>query len=151
MAAALMVGVWPYAALAAPDLAKAVAERNINRIEKLLASGAAVDEPDAEGRTPLFHAASHGDVALMQRLLDKGATANSHDKDGDTPLIAALRNPTTQWAAARLLLDKGADINAADNAGRTPLMEAVLRAPQVLDTDSQVAMVRGLLDGGADP
>jgi len=151
MAAALVVGVWPHAALAAPDLAKAVAERNTNRIEKLLASGGAIDEPDTEGRTPLFHAASHGDLALMQRLLDKGATANSHDQNGDTPLIVALRSPITQWAVARLLLDKGADINAANNAGRTPLMEAVLRAPGVLDTESQVAMVKGLLDAGADP
>jgi hypothetical protein len=139
------------AALAAPDLAKAVAERNIGKIDKLLAAGGPVDEADADGRTPLFHAASHGDAGLIQRLLDKGASPNSGDKDGDTPLIVALRNPTTQLAAVRPLLDKGADINAADKAGRTPLMEAVLRAPEILDTDGEVAVVKALLEAGADP
>lgn len=141
----------PQGALAAPDLAKAVADRNLKKIDKLMAAGVAVvDEPDAQGRTALFHAASYGDQALVQRLIEKGAAVDTADEGGVTPLMVALRNPSTEWAVVQVLLDKGANINAADKTGRTPLMEAVLRAPRVLDTEGQIAVVGALVAAGAD-
>ncbi|WP_029913705.1 ankyrin repeat domain-containing protein [Caulobacter sp. UNC358MFTsu5.1] len=138
-------------AFAAADLAKAAADQNIKKIDKLLAAGAAIDEVDTEGRSAFFHAAAKGDLSLMQKFAEKGAGVDLRDKSGATPLLAALRNPTSQADVVQFLLGKGADINAADQGGRTPLMEAVLRAPQVLDTDGQVAMVGLLLKAGADP
>ncbi|MBO9557135.1 MAG: ankyrin repeat domain-containing protein [Caulobacter sp.] len=155
-AAAVGVAVLLLAASAAPafaaaDLAKAAADQNIKKIDKLLASGAAIDEVDSEGRSAFFHAAAKGDLSLMQKFAEKGAGVDLRDKSGATPLLAALRNPTSQADVVQFLLGKGADINAADKDGRTPLMEAVLRAPQVLDTDSQIAMVSLLLKAGADP
>ena len=138
-------------ALAAADLAKAAAEQNIKKVDKLLAAGAVIDESDSESRTAFFHAAARGDLDLMQKLSDKGAAVDHRDKTGATPLLAALRNPASPAPVIDFLLAKGADINAADQGGRTPLMEAVLRAPEVLDTDGQVALVAALLKAGADP
>ena len=140
-----------FAAAAKAELAKAAADQNIKKIDKLLASGAAIDEVDSGGRSAFFHAAAKGDLSLMQKFAEKGAGVDLRDKSGATPLLAALRNPTSQAEVVQFLLGKGADINAADQGGRTPLMEAVLRAPQVLDTDGQIAMVSLLLKAGADP
>ena len=150
-AAALLLVASAHPALAAADLARAAADQNIKKIDKLLAAGAAIDEPDTEGRSAFFHAAARGDLGLMQKFADKGAGVDRHDNTGATPLLAALRNPASQASTVEFLLAKGADINAADQGGRTPLMEAVLRAPGVLDTDSQVALVAALLKAGADP
>lgn len=150
MAAALLVAS-AHPAMAAADLAKAAADQNIKKIDKLLAAGAVIDEPDSEGRSAFFHAAAKGDLGLMQKFAEKGANIDRHDNTGATPLLVALRNPATQASAVEFLLAKGANINVADKGGRTPLMEAVLRAPEVLDTDGQVALVAALLKAGADP
>jgi ankyrin repeat protein len=133
------------------ELAEAVAKQKIGKIEKLLTSGADIDTPYQDGRTALFYAASQGNEALVSRLLAVNAKVDARDASGATPLMAALRNPATRWPTAKLLLDKGADINVADKHGRTPLMEAVLRAPGMMDTDAQSAVVEALLAAGADP
>lgn len=150
MAAVLLVAS-AHPALAAADLARAAADQNIKKIDKLLAAGAAIDEPDGEGRSAFFHAAAKGALGLMQKFADKGASIDRRDNAETTPLLAALRNPATQMPVVEFLLAKGVDINAADKGGRTPLMEAVLRAPGVLDTEGQVALVAALLKAGADP
>ncbi len=133
------------------DLAAAVEQRNLRKIEKLLASNVAVDVPYQDGRTALFYAAGMGDEVLVDRLLKLGAQVDARDSSGATPLIAAMRNPATKWSTAKMLIDAGAAINATDINGRTPLMEAVLRAPQMMDTEGQVAMVEALLAAGGDP
>jgi ankyrin repeat protein len=156
-AVALLLACGPApGAWASPDLAKAVAAHNLKKIDKLLADsaatgGAAIDDADEDGRTALFHAAAQGDAPLIQRLIDKGAAVNRADNTGATPLIEAMRNPATQLPAVQLLLARGADLNASDKTGRTALMEAVLRAPRILDTDAQAAMVEALVAAGADP
>lgn len=138
-------------AVVKPELAEAVAKEKTARIDKLLAAGVGIDERYLEGRTALFYAASQGDDGLVGRLLQAGAQVDARDVSGATPLVAALRNPSTRWSVVKLLLDKGADVNAVDGEGRTPLMTAVLRAPAILDTQGQIAMVEGLLAAGADP
>ena len=49
------------------------------------------------------------------------------------------------------MLARGAKINASNRAGRTPLMEAIIRSPGVTDFRSETAMVKALLDAGANP
>jgi Ankyrin repeats (3 copies) len=147
-AAIFLLAAWP--AAASPELAEAVAKQKLSKVEKLLKPGAAVDGVYLEERTALFYAASQGDEALVGRLLDLGAKVDARDESGATPLLAAVRNPATRWSTVKALLDKGADVNVADKAGRTPLMEAVLRAPGILDTEAQVALVQSLIAAGAD-
>ena len=141
----------PAPALPKAELAKAAAEHNVKKIDKLLATPAPIDEADAKGRTALIYAAAQGDLELVNKLLAKGAAADVKDTFGATPLIEALKNPATSPDLVKALLAKGADVNASDRSGRTPLMEAVLRAPQMIDTDAQVAMVKTLLAAGANP
>lgn len=67
-------------------------------LEVLLASGVAVDTPDAKGRTPLIVAlqstsAQESDtVETVRLLLAKGADVNVKDPDGHTPLYFAVRH-----------------------------------------------------------
>jgi ankyrin repeat protein len=57
--------------------------------DALLEAGAAIDQPDARGRTALHYAAAAGytDVALL--LVDRGASLAVVDADGVTPIDAA--------------------------------------------------------------
>ena len=87
------------------------------RVEKLLARGADVNEPDADLDTPLHGAAQGGDVEVIRMLLDKGAKVNAKNKVGGTPLMwAAVYG---HHDAAKLLLDRGADASVKDAEGNT--------------------------------
>lgn len=105
----------------------------------------------AQGATPLFFAASVGDVDVMQFLLAHGADPHLATMDNTTPLIAAAglaveesetRIPEARHlAAVRLLLDLGADARSANTLGDTALHGAAF-----LGYDSVIQL---LLDGGA--
>ena len=84
-----------------------------------MADTAAVDAPDQYGRTALWWAARHGDLAEISRLLAAEAEVDAADIDGETPLHCAAR-----WgfgAVAELLLQGGADPQSAGLYGVTPL------------------------------
>jgi len=87
------------------------------RVEKLLARGANVNAPDADGDTPLHGAAQGGDVEIVRMLLDKGANVNAKNKVGGTPLMWAAVYGNHD--AAQLLLNRGADASAKDAEGNT--------------------------------
>ena len=148
----------------APDAAVALAE-----------SGANLNLTDPDGLTAMVLAIvnSHFDVAA--RLVEKGADPNIGDKVGMAALYAAVdmvnppnllnrpkmtpTGPPTAAGLVTLLLAKGANPNqtlkapllmrqhntgdAAMGDGATPLM----RASQIPD----LALIRALLDGGANP
>jgi ankyrin repeat protein len=84
--------------------------------------GAAADEPDVEGRTPLSWAAEAGHLPLVKHLLERGATLDQPDVQGRTPLFHAVLG--NQPETVSFLLDAGADVNPADAFGDTPLMLA---------------------------
>ena len=96
---------------------------NKERVEKLLAHGADVKMPDADGDTALHGAGQTGNVEIIRLLLDKGADPNAKNKQGGTPLM---------WAAVyghrdavQLLLSRGATASLKDNDGMTALDWAV--------------------------
>ena len=106
-----------------PALFAYVWRDNKERVEKLLAHGADVKLPDADGDTALHGAGETGNVEIMRLLLDKGADPNAKNKVGGTPLM---------WAAvfghrdaAQLLLSRGADPSLKDNDGMTAFDWAV--------------------------
>lgn len=73
----------------------------------VLQYGADVNLQDRIGLTPLYHAASAGNMAVVRLLLDNGADVNATNEIGVTPLFAALARKRTR--VATLLRQRGAD------------------------------------------
>ena len=59
-------------------------------VSQLLAAGAAVDQQNVRGRTPLFLASLHGHPQAAKELLAAGASIDCSDTGGMTPLHAAV-------------------------------------------------------------
>ena len=73
-------------------------------ILEALGKGAAVDERDSEGKTPLMFAGRNNrDPDAIRALLDAGAAVNDRSKDGVTALMfAASRNDSPEALSALL-------------------------------------------------
>jgi uncharacterized protein len=117
---------------------------NQETVNLLLAAGADVSG-DRWGNTPLFYAASSGDVALARELLDRGAAVDAPEVRGISPLMVSVRSPE-YLPVAKLLLDRGAKVNHRDRYGGTPLMAAAMGADR---HPSNAACLRLLLARGA--
>ena len=64
------------------QVSKGDSSDNHQAIKSTIASGAKVDTTDAEGNTPLHHAAAKGDLALCQTLVSAGAKLDAlNEKD----------------------------------------------------------------------
>ncbi|MEW6270573.1 MAG: ankyrin repeat domain-containing protein, partial [Thermodesulfobacteriota bacterium] len=114
---------------------------DLELVRFLHAKGAAVDEPDVQGRAALSHAAAEGRVEIVRWLVDNGAEVDRPDWQQRTPLFhAALRDQT---AVVALLLDRGADPNVRDQFGDTPLIVACAKG----NADTAALLVAR----GADP
>ena len=69
----------------------AAAAGNAAKVARLLAAGAAVDEPGARGMLPIHLAAEGGHSAVVQLLLAGGASPRAPDASGKLPIhIAAI-------------------------------------------------------------
>ena len=99
---------------------------------KLIDHGGDLFGSDADGKTPVHHAAAHGMLHTLTILLQRGCDPNVRDREGQTPLHHALKQSLPQATALlRALVLHGADPEAADSAGETPL-------GQVLEADNEV-------------
>jgi ankyrin repeat protein len=109
-------------------------------VRTLLALGSDIEERDADGRTPLAHAAMRGDLRITESLLEKGADVAVPDNGGLTPLAYAFVGGNE--ATITLLRQSGADFDARDSRGLALLAYAVL--------ENRTKLVKLLLDCGAD-
>ena len=89
-------------------------------VTTLLANGADPRACDAEGNTPLHHAARSGDPGVAAQLIDAGGELDAPNRAGLTPLGAACA--CGNWRLARFLLDRGARAEPAQ--GQPPLLAA---------------------------
>jgi ankyrin repeat protein len=140
------------------DVVKALIARGADPNARLLQATAArrlsndVSLPRSlVGTTPLWLAASYGELEILQVVGDKADPALTAN-DGSTALMAALgRSPSTSMSAAgrsqsatveaaRYLVDRGVDVNAADEEGNTALHRA---ASNGLDPVVQLLVDRG--------
>lgn len=125
------------AAFAGP-VADAAKKGDIAEIERLIASGADINEPGSM-ISPLHTAAMNGHAEAVRVLAAAGAELDSQSAIG-TPLHAA--SVFGKVEAVQALLAAGANPDARDRDDFTPLMRAALKG--------QVAAAEQLLAGGAD-
>jgi ankyrin repeat protein len=125
---------------AASDVADAVMRGDEAALRALLAEGADVDAPQADGATALHWAVYHGDAAAADLLIEAGANVSAANRNGATPLSLASINGDAAMLSA--LIEAGADPNERQSLGQTPLMLAARTGnPDALTV---------LLDHGAD-
>ena len=123
------------------DIWLAAARGDIDRLAELLAGDEPVNARDADGNSPLHHAAWNSQLKAMQLLLDHGANINSQSGQLWTPLHWAARNgraPSIRW-----LLDHGAKVDVPAHLDQTALHLAA-------EHNYQVTLAL-LLEAGADP
>ena len=101
------------------ELIEAARAGDVKRVNQLLKRGAKVDEPDAEGRTPLCYAAWKGHVKMVKVLLENKADVEKAKDNGCTPLFDAAEMGHTH--AIELLLEYNADVNKGNKNSCTPL------------------------------
>ena len=107
----------------AGELFDATSKGDAAAVDRLLSSGAAVDEPGRNGETPLIIAALNDRQDIAALLLAHGADIRARNAGGFTPLHAAAYSGSA--SVASLLLAKGAAIEDTNNkAHASPLMIA---------------------------
>jgi uncharacterized protein len=101
----------------------AVAEDDIESLERLLREGIDVNAAKGEYKTTiLMEAAVRGNMGVMRLLLEKGSNVNMADQDGWTALMGATVQGRLE--PVKLLLEHGADVNAKNHNGETALVIA---------------------------
>lgn len=111
---------------------------------------------DSGGFTPLLYAVREGCNACVDVLIKSGVDLDKPDPDGVSPLLLAILN--ARWDIAKQLIDAGADVQQWDVFGQAPLFAVAnnrkasgLRPNQPLNENDGLAIVRALLERGADP
>jgi len=112
-------------------------DQEIQRIQQMIQNSPdLINHASGDEGTPLFSAASKGEMRVAGFLLDHGADVNApagtHGKIWDTwtPLMAAA--DYGHKAMVDLLLTRGADVNWQNKGGETALYRAVLRGFQAV-------------------
>jgi ankyrin repeat protein len=114
-------------------------------LEHLLAAGAAVDEADQRGQTPLMYAVESGSTRTVRLLLEKGADPNRLDSNGGSAFGRAVGGYRASPEIARMLAKAGAKVDMKDSNQRTPLSHACESYSMSTET------IKMLLELGADP
>lgn len=139
-----------------PALAFAVGKGDVKTARVLLNRGADPNSPGA----PLAAATAAGSVELARLLLDRGADANGGNAARGMPLFGAIAAKSD--VLTELLVARGADVREPSilrefvKRGNAEAVSALLAKKVVPPADifeftSDAAMVKRLVEGGADP
>ncbi|MBV8253959.1 MAG: ankyrin repeat domain-containing protein [Chitinophaga sp.] len=118
----------------------AVAQSNINEIEKQFQNGISLDLLAGDGLAPMHWSIAAQEIQAMEKLLALGANPDSRSNQGATPLMNAVQSNKIHHL--NLLLQSGANPNATDMRGFT----ALHRAAEMGLSDIVVSLLRS----GAD-
>jgi len=118
----------------------AVAQGNINEIDKQFRNGLSLELLAGDGLAPLHWSMASEEIQVMEKLLALGADPDSPSAEGATPLMNAVQSNKIHHV--NLLLQSGANVNAIDKRGFTSLH----RAAEMGHLD----IVITLLNSGAD-
>lgn len=105
------------------SLATAIQRADLNQLKRHIAWGTDLDQPLADGRAPLLHAAEAGHVVMVQMLLKAGASLHAKDQEGHDAVFLALK------------------------AGRPKVADVLLKAGVMLEPDS---LLHQLIAAGMD-
>jgi len=131
---ALMIG--PFAVPAEAETAQdrlwaAINAQDATSLRIAIDQGADPNQPNNEGRVPLYRALVLQNQMLVDTLLGMGANANANDHRGDPLLFTAMSVGSGPGSIA--LINAKADANAKDSIGMTPLAFAMsLDQPQII-------------------
>ena len=95
-------------------------------VERLIASGAPIDQGNATGQTSLLLAVQNNHLAVATRLIDAGANINAQAANQDTPWL--LAGALGRTAVLRHMLPKGPDFGVRNRFGGNALIPACERA-----------------------
>ncbi|MEE9590425.1 MAG: ankyrin repeat domain-containing protein, partial [Hyphomicrobiaceae bacterium] len=158
----------------------AAAKADIGSIKRLISAGASLESRDHHGRTPLMVASYKRNHATAKALINAGASLDALDNDrydlltiaavlndlamvrlaiaagANTRLITSPYEGTALIAAAHLghvevvraLIGGNAPLDHVNNLGWTALIEAIVLGD---GGPRHIAIVRALIDAGADP
>ncbi|KAK4187433.1 ankyrin repeat-containing domain protein [Podospora australis] len=122
----------------------AAAANNFALVQLLIGRSANLHNRNAEGWTPLAHAAAiYHHPRMIQFLTDQGADVNVRAYRGRSPLSLCISSLSLK-EVAEVLLDNGAVVDKRDDDGRTPLSWAV-------DNNGHLGVAELLLERGTDP
>ncbi|KAH0524103.1 hypothetical protein TsFJ059_009013 [Trichoderma semiorbis] len=116
-------------------------------IQRLIDSGAGVDETNADGETPLHLAATFGKQANIELLIKNGANKEARDGRGSTPLLLSVSDTPDKQPkeCIRLLIRLGANVTVADEVGRT-LLCLVARDENLADLIPEVLRAGAVIE-----
>lgn len=129
-------------------LMEAVLNKDLLKVEQLLASGAYPDKTDKDGKSALHHAVRTGQEEIAHLLLKQGASINLRDKTLATPLFEALESPQP-FEMLTFLMRNGADADITDSSNMVPLHVAARKsAPNIIDLLSKTTRNPARPDSG---
>lgn len=105
-------------------LADAVEKGGLPLCDFLIEHGAALDIPNARGRTPLLQACFDGNFEKAKFFVEHKASIETSDPWGVTPLLAACRGGSAP--IVELLLKQGASLRAIDDQKHGAFLNAAL-------------------------
>ncbi|OQR81094.1 protein kinase [Achlya hypogyna] len=109
-------------------------------VQRLIASGADINQPAKNGWTPITVAATNGHLAVVKALIAAGADFNKDNLKGWTSIMAAATGG--HLAVVQALIEAGADFNKTDVVGWTPINAAAYHG--------HLPVVNALMAAGAD-
>lgn len=110
----------------AQTLIQAAEQGDTAAIERLIASGVAIDATDAAGQTPLLRAVQNNHLTAATRLIDAGANINAQAANQDTPWL--LAGALGRTAMLRHMFPRGPDFTIRNRFGGNALIPACERA-----------------------
>ena len=125
-----------------PTLIEHVLGNRLDSLEFELGRLADPNARDADGRTPLIHAAIDDRVEAARILLQAKADVDAQDRSGNSALHYAAQE--FHGEIGRLLVENGATIDLEDMYGNTPLWRAVF------NSRGRGEFIQLLLKAGAD-
>jgi len=90
-------------------------------LNKLILSGANINQQDKLGWTNLHHAVQRYNVPAVELLLKSGVNVETKDIYGNTSLWRAVYSCKEKGDIIKLLLDSGADIKNKNDSGISPI------------------------------